>query len=213
MKAVSLYSGGMDSFVLLNKYKSKIALALSFKYGSKHNNAEAKRAQDECARLGVERRVISLDFDNYGIKSDLLLSGGAVPHGHYQDKTMVKTVVPFRNGIMISIAISVAESIGASHVLIANHAGDHEIYPDCREGFISSMRAASVAGTYAGVDIYAPFTNITKREIALIGRDMGLDFSRSYSCYEGDETHCGKCGTCTERKEALAGFDNTQYKA
>ena len=212
MKNVLLFSGGMDSFVLLNKYKDSVAVALSFVYGSKHNAQESAHAAAECERLGIDRRVINLDFDGFGIKSDLLLSGGAVPHGHYEDESMKKTVVPFRNGIMLSIAGAIADSVGASSVMIANHAGDHAIYPDCRADFIDSMSNAITTGTHSGVRILAPFTNKTKRDIAIIGKDMGLDFNLSYSCYEGGAIHCGKCGTCTERKEALNGFDFTVYK-
>ena len=125
------------------------------------------------------------------------------------------TVVPFRNGIMLSIAIGIAESNNLKKVLIANHGGDHTIYPDCRPGFISAIDAAAKAGTFVDVGVSAPYTNITKADIARIGKRLGIDYSETWSCYKGGEKHCGKCGTCVERKEALAEAgieDTTEYE-
>ena len=128
---------------------------------------------------------------------------------------MKSTVVPFRNGIMLSVACGLAESYGLKHVLIANHAGDHAIYPDCREPFIDAMSRAMKEGTYDGITIFAPYTNKSKADIARHGRSIGIDYGITYSCYKGGEKHCGKCGTCIERKEALAeaGIDDpTEYE-
>jgi 7-cyano-7-deazaguanine synthase len=139
----------------------------------------------------------------------------AVPEGHYQDKNMKSTVVPFRNGIMLSIACGLAESRGLTKVLIANHAGDHAIYPDCRATFIDAMNQAMAYGTYEHINIYAPYTSLSKTDIAKVGKVLGIDYSKTYSCYKGGEKHCGKCGTCVERKEALrdAGIDDpTEYE-
>ena len=97
-------------------------------------------------------------------------------------------------------------------VLLANHSGDHAIYPDCRPEFVDAFDRAAEAGTYNGVRIVSPYCNITKRDIALRGKALGIDYSRTWSCYKGGEKHCGRCGTCTERKEALAGFDPTEYE-
>jgi len=210
--AVILYSGGMDSTVLLYQYRDHIKLAISFDYGSKHNKEEQKYAKLNCKDLGIEHKVIEIDFNKLGFKSDLLKSGGAVPHGHYEDESMKKTVVPFRNGIMLSIATGLAESLECKEVLISNHFGDHAIYPDCRKSFIEPMNKAIKNGTYANVQILAPYTDITKRNIALFGKEKNINFADTYSCYEGDKIHCGECGTCVERKEALLGFDNTKYK-
>jgi len=210
--AVILYSGGMDSTVLLYQYRDHIKLAISFDYGSKHNKEEQKYAKLNCKDLGIEHKVIEIDFNKLGFKSDLLKSGGAVPHGHYEDESMKKTVVPFRNGIMLSIATGLAESLECKEVLISNHFGDHAIYPDCRLDFIKNMSNAMKYGTYKQIEINAPFTLYDKRHVGIKGKDLGVDFSKTYSCYEGQEVHCGKCGTCVERKEALEGFDNTQYK-
>ena len=210
-KSIILYSGGLDSTTVLYKYKSEIKLAVSFDYGSKHNQKEIEHAVKNCSILNIEHRIIKVDFNAFGFVSDLLKSGGEIPKGHYEDVSMKRTVVPFRNGIMLSIAAGIAESIECNRIIISNHAGDHAIYPDCREAFIKGMNEAIKTGTYNEIEIFAPFTNISKRDIALIGKEIGIDYSLSYSCYKGGNTHCGECGTCTERKEALEGFDNTNY--
>jgi 7-cyano-7-deazaguanine synthase len=209
---VILYSGGMDSSVALYQYSQQIRLAVSFDYGSKHNKIEIKYAAKNCKQLGIEHRIVEIDLNKMGFVSDLLQSGGDIPDGHYEDENMKKTVVPFRNGIMLSIAAGIAESMDCSKLLISNHAGDHAIYPDCRPDFIQSMSDAIRFGTYNKVEIMAPFTNLTKREIALKGKEIEVPFENTYSCYNGQEIHCGTCGTCTERKEALAGFDKTEYR-
>ncbi|MBQ6912293.1 MAG: 7-cyano-7-deazaguanine synthase QueC [Bacteroidales bacterium] len=213
MKALLIYSGGLDSTTLLYEYKDSIALAVTFDYGSKHNAREISYAEENCKRLGIKHMVIPLGFIGQYFKSDLLLSGGAIPEGGYAEENMKSTVVPFRNGIMLAVAAGLAESYGLDTVLLANHSGDHAIYPDCRPEFVEAMDAAVKAGTYEGIRVVSPYCDITKRDIALRGRAIGLDYSLTYSCYKGGEKHCGKCGTCTERKEALEGFDPTEYEA
>ena len=211
MKAVLVYSGGLDSTTLLYEYKDSIALAVSFDYGSKHNKRELEYAALNCKRLGIRHLVIPLEFMGKYFKSDLLIGGGDIPEGSYADENMKSTVVPFRNGIMLSISAGLAESYELDAIMLANHSGDHAIYPDCRPEFIEGMAAAVEAGTYNGVKVVSPYCNMTKREIALRGRELGVDFSLTYSCYKGGEKHCGRCGTCVERKEALEGFDPTEY--
>ena len=211
MKAVLVYSGGLDSTTLLYEYKDSIALAVSFDYGSKHNKRELEYAALNCKRLGIRHLVIPLEFMGKYFKSDLLIGGGDIPEGSYADENMKSTVVPFRNGIMLSISAGLAESYELDAIMLANHSGDHAIYPDCRPEFIEGMAAAVEAGTYNGVKVVSPYCNMTKREIALRGRELGVDYSLTYSCYKGGEKHCGKCGTCVERKEALDGFDPTEY--
>jgi 7-cyano-7-deazaguanine synthase len=160
--------------------------------------------------------VISLDFINRLFTSDLLQSGGEVPEGHYADENMKKTVVPFRNGIMLAIACGIAESRGAEGLVIAAHAGDHAIYPDCREGFMQGMATAMREGTYACVELLRPFIHLDKAGIARLGASLGVDYAQTWSCYKGHDLHCGKCGTCVERIEAfaLAGMaDPTVYEA
>lgn len=214
--SIIILSGGMDSVTLLYDQREYIALAVTFDYGSNHNKREAECAAYHCQQLGIEHIIIPLDFMHRYFKSSLLDGADAVPEGHYQDENMKSTVVPFRNGIMLSIACGLAESRGLTKVLIANHSGDHAIYPDCRGTFISSMSEAMGYGTYANVNIYAPYTSLTKGGIAAIGKRLGIDYSKTYSCYKGGEKHCGKCGTCVERKEALAEAgieDPTEYEA
>lgn len=208
---IILYSGGMDSTVALYRYANQIRLALSFNYGSKHNEPEIAAAKRNCESLGIEHRTIEIDLNKMGFVSDLLQSGGEIPEGNYEDDNMKKTVVPFRNGIILSIAAGIAESLDCDKILISNHAGDHAIYPDCREEFILHMNKAIQTGTYNHTGIFAPFTKLSKREIALIGKEVNVPFEHTYSCYKGQEIHCGVCGTCTERKEALQGFDPTDY--
>lgn len=209
--SIIVVSGGMDSITLLYDYKDRIALAVSFDYGSNHNAKELPLAEMHCKRLGIPHITIPLMFMKDYFKSSLLEGAEAIPEGNYDEENMKSTVVPFRNGIMLSVACGLAETHHLKHVMMANHSGDHTIYPDCRPGFVSSMSAAIQAGTYDGVDIVAPYTNITKADIARIGKRLGIDYSETWSCYKGDEHHCGKCGTCRERREALAeaGIDDT----
>jgi 7-cyano-7-deazaguanine synthase len=204
-----IYSGGMDSTVLLHQYLPEIALCISFDYGSKHNEKEIEMAKYNTAHLNVEHIIIPLAFIKQYFHSSLL--EGNIPEGHYEDESMRSTVVPFRNGIMLSIVIGLAESKGLEAVYIANHAGDHAIYPDCRNTFIGAIKEAAYHGTYNHIKIISPYVDKTKREIALIGQGIKVDFTETYSCYKGGNKHCGVCGTCVERKEALVGFDETRY--
>lgn len=193
----------MDSTTLLHERKDEIALAMTFDYGSRHNAREIECARKNCEMLGIEHLVIPLAFMGQYFKSSLLIGGEEIPEGHYADENMKSTVVPFRNGIMLAVAAGLAESRGLRKVMLANHGGDHAIYPDCRPGFVDAMSEAIRQGTYDGLYIDAPYTNITKSDIARIGKRIGVDYSLTYSCYKGGEKHCGKCGTCVERKEAL----------
>ena len=214
--SVIILSGGMDSVTLLHYRKERIALAVSFDYGSNHNVREIECARRQCENLGIEHLVIPLDFMGIYFRSSLLEGADSIPEGHYADENMKSTVVPFRNGIMLSVACGLAESRGLRHVMMENHGGDHAIYPDCRPEFVTSMSDAMRNGTYEGVDILAEFTNITKSDIARLGKKLGVDYSMTYSCYKGGAKHCGRCGTCIERKEAMreAGIDDpTVYEA
>lgn len=199
-----IVSGGMDSITLLYDRKDEIALGISFDYGSNHNAREIPFAKMHCERLGIKHITINLDFMHQYFKSSLLDGAEAIPEGHYADDNMKSTVVPFRNGIMLAIAIGIAESNNLDQVFIANHGGDHTIYPDCRPEFINAIDAAATAGTYNNVKVIAPYTKITKSDIARIGKRLGIDYAETWSCYKGGEVHCGKCGTCVERKETLA---------
>jgi 7-cyano-7-deazaguanine synthase len=218
MKVVVLCSGGMDSVAALywaEREHTVVAVA-SFDYGAKHNHREIPFAAEHARKFGVRHEVIGLDFINRLFASNLLSSGGEIPEGHYEAANMKQTVVPFRNGIMLSIACGFAESIGAEALLIAAHGGDHAIYPDCREDFMQAIGTAMSLGTYADIKLLRPFISKNKAQIASEGIRLGLDFSRTWSCYKGGAVHCGKCGTCVERREAfaLAGVvDPTVYES
>lgn len=212
--SVLIVSGGMDSITMLYEYKERIALGISFDYGSNHNAREIPFAAMHCERLGIKHIVINLGFMHQYFKSSLLEGAEAIPEGNYDEENMKSTVVPFRNGIMLSIAAGVAESNGLKYVMMANHGGDHTIYPDCRPEFVSAMSEATRLGTYPGIEVLAPYTGITKSDIARHGKVLGIDYAETWSCYKGGEHHCGKCGTCRERIEALADAgieDHTVY--
>lgn len=204
-KVVVLVSGGVDSVTALYDaaQRYQIIAGVSFDYGAKHNTREIPFAAYHCGHLQVQHIVISLDFINQLFKSDLLKSGGAIPEGHYEELTMKQTVVPFRNGIMMAIVAGYAESVEAKGLIIAAHSGDHAIYPDCREEFMKSMGDAIRLGTYEQVEVIRPFIAMSKAQIAKRGQELGIDFSQTWSCYKGGDVHCGKCGTCVERREAF----------
>ena len=205
----------MDSVTMMYEYAEQIALAVSFDYGSNHNKKEIEFAKLHCERLGIRHLIIPLAFMGQYFKSSLLEGADAIPEGHYTAENMKSTVVPFRNGIMLSIACGLAESNGLKKVLIANHGGDHTIYPDCRPEFINAMSSAMTLGTDTHVEVFAPYTNITKSDIARHGKTLNINNAETWSCYKGGDKHCGKCGTCVERKEALAEAgieDTTEYE-
>lgn len=218
MKVVVLVSGGLDSVTALYHaaHEHEVVAGLSFDYGAKHNARELPFAAWHCEKLVVPHQVVDLPFINELFQSDLLQSGGEIPDGHYEAENMKQTVVPFRNGILLSIAAGYAESIGAEGLVIAAHSGDHAIYPDCREEFMRPMAEAIEAGTYADLQIVRPFIDKKKEDIVTAGAELGVDFSQTWSCYKGGKSHCGTCGTCIERIEAFqrAGIeDPTIYEA
>lgn len=199
-----IYSGGLDSTTLLYEEKSRIALAVTFDYGSNHAEHEMSCAKFHCLNLGIEHLIIDLGLIKMYMPSSLTEGASTVPEGRYDDANMRSTVVPFRNGIMLSVACGIAESRGFGRVLMANHSGDHAVYPDCRPSFVNAMDTAMRLGTYVGVRLAAPYTNMTKTEIVRRGHELGVDYAHTYSCYKGGKYHCGCCGTCTERREAFA---------
>lgn len=212
---VLILSGGIDSTTLLYEYQDKIALAVSFHYGSNHNDKEIPFAEYHCNRLGIKHITIPLSFMKDYFQSSLLQGADAIPEGNYDDENMKSTVVPFRNGIMLAIAAGFAETNGLRRVMMANHSGDHAIYPDCRPKFVDAMGKAIEAGTYEGITLETPYTHLSKADIVKRGSSLGIDYTQTWSCYKGEEIHCGKCGTCRERKEAFALAklaDATQYE-
>jgi 7-cyano-7-deazaguanine synthase len=207
----------MDSGVLLAWASQRYhgIHALSFDYGSKHAARELAMAEDLAKAYQARFIKVGLPFMDDLFSSSLLKSGEAIPEGSYAEANMLSTVVPFRNGIMLSIAIGYAEDLKIGTVLIAAHAGDHPVYPDCRGSFMDAMDQAAMQGTYAGVRVQAPFVDFTKETIAKMGRSLGFDFTRTWSCYKGGDIHCGVCATCIERKAALGfgqGLDPTRYR-
>ena len=213
--SVIIVSGGLDSITLLYDKAETIALAISFDYGQNHSRKELPYAEYHCQKLGIPHITIPLTFMHQYFKSSLLEGAEAIPEGHYEEENMKSTVVPFRNGIMLAIATGIAESHELKRVYIANHGGDHTIYPDCRPEFIDAMDKATSAGTFVDVRVEAPYTNISKADIVRRGTALGIDYAKTWSCYKGSEIHCGKCGTCVERKEAFAHAgveDPTEYE-
>lgn len=213
--SIIIVSGGLDSITLLYDKAETIALAISFDYGQNHSKKELPYAEYHCQKLGIPHITIPLTFMHQYFKSSLLEGAEAIPEGHYEEENMKSTVVPFRNGIMLAIATGIAESHELKRVYIANHGGDHTIYPDCRPEFIDAMDKATSAGTFVDVRVEAPYTNISKADIVRRGTALGIDYAKTWSCYKGSEMHCGKCGTCVERKEAFADAgvkDPTEYE-
>jgi len=215
--ALVVFSGGMDSTTALLWARREFSgiSAVSFSYGSKHNARELAAANMICRKLNIPRLEIPLDFIGKYFHSSLLKTGGSIPEGAYDEANMASTVVPFRNGIMLAAAAGLAEDSGYSAVILGNHTGDHAIYPDCRPEFIDGMARAIETGTGGKVKLLSPFCHMTKGQIAALGAELGVDFSLTWSCYNGREKHCGKCGTCRERKDAFreAGLpDPTVYE-
>lgn len=207
MKVISILSGGMDSTTALAKSKHdghEVVAAANFQYGSKHNEKERYSFWKIVEHYKIPGLMIELPFIGELFKSNLLKTGDEIPEGHYADESMKKTVVPFRNGIMLSIAAGIAESYGAKGIVLGNHFGDHAIYPDCRADFAAAMRSAIRLGTYAEIELISPFQDISKTDIARIGGRIGVPFELTWTCYKGNEKHCGKCGSCVERKEAFS---------
>lgn len=208
MKVLVTLSGGIDSTTVLHyavkNYGRDNVEAVSYDYGSKHNARELEFAKEQADKLQVKHKIVTLDFNAWGFKSDLLTSGGDIPEGHYEADNMKSTVVPFRNGIILAITAGYADSIGANIVMLGSHAGDHAIYKDCRQEFTMAMNLAVYLGTDNGVKVVSPFNDKSKGDIIDDGINIYcVDYSNTWSCYKGGEKHCGKCGTCVERIEAF----------
>lgn len=217
-KVVVVYSGGMDSTTLLYDLAESYALyPLSFAYGQRHEK-ELYSAYQIAHILKLPLFVCDLRNIQPLLKGSALTSFDVpVPDGHYTEETMRATVVPNRNAIMMSLAWAYATSIGATAIATAVHAGDHTIYPDCREPFIKALEKAFALGTdtYSSCSrILTPYINSSKSDIVLRGHTLKVPYEHTWSCYKGESVHCGTCGTCVERKEAfvLAGvLDPTTY--
>ena len=206
-KVVVIYSGGMDSFTLLNQVIADgyTVFPLTFNYGQKHVR-EIQAAREVCATLGLAHKVVDVSAINQLMLSSSLISDSHidVPEGHYEADNMKSTVVPNRNMILLSLAIGYAVDIGANKVFYGAHAGDHAIYPDCRPEFVKAMDAVARIANYEPVSIETPYLNASKGDILRRGLAMGLNYANTWTCYNGRGKACGKCGACNERLEAFA---------
>ena len=204
-KVVVIYSGGMDSFTVLNKalQQGHEVYALSFDYGQRHVK-ELKVAAQVCEKLGVSHKIVDISAINQLIGGSSLTDDIEVPEGHYEEESMKSTIVPNRNMILLSLAVGYAVSLKASKVYYGAHSGDHAIYPDCRPEFVQKMDDVCRIANYDAVEIFSPYLNNTKIDILTDGLKMGLDYSQTWTCYNGRDKACGKCGACQERLEAFA---------
>jgi 7-cyano-7-deazaguanine synthase len=203
-KAVVIFSGGMDSFTILNKVikQGDTPYALSFNYGQRHKK-ELDYAARACKILGIKHKIIDISAINELIGGSSLTDDINVPEGHYEEDSMKQTVVPNRNMILLSMAVGYAVSIGASDVYYGAHSGDHAIYPDCRPQFVDAMNDVCAIANYESVTIKTPYLHHSKIDILTDGLSMGLDYGLTWTCYNGQEKACGKCGACQERLEAF----------
>lgn len=215
MKAVLIYSGGLDSTTLLYhlRHEGHELRCLGIDYGQRHRR-ELESGKSICASLGIEYRIADLGSIRPFLAGSALTDDIEVPNGHYTEQSMRQTVVPNRNMIMISVAIGWAVSLKYDAVAYAAHAGDHTIYPDCRPAFTEAMALTAGLCDWRPIQLYCPFIDKSKADLVRIGSELGVPFEKTWSCYQGGEAHCGRCCTCTERREAfrLAGVaDPTVY--
>lgn len=205
-KAVIIASGGMDSTTLLYDILSQgcDAYALSVNYGQRHAK-ELEFIGKTCKKLKVSHKVVDLSTAGKELLGGNALTSKdiAVPEGDYKEENMKRTVVPNRNMILLSLAVGYAISIGAKKVFYGAHAGDHAIYPDCRKEFVEAMRRAVLLADWEPVELEAPYLDLSKADIVIKGKELGVDYSLTWSCYKGGKKACGKCGTCRERLEAF----------
>lgn len=210
-KVVVIYSGGMDSFTVLHRAlrDGHDVYALSFNYGQRHVK-ELDVAEQVTRQLGISHKIVDISAINELIANSSLTSNSeAIPEGHYEEASMQSTVVPNRNMILLSLAIGYAVSIDAEAVYYGAHSGDHAIYPDCRPEFVRRMNDVSQIANYEPVQISVPYLDNDKAEILRDGLNMGLDYANTWTCYNGRDKACGKCGACVERLEAFAANEVT----
>jgi len=203
-KVVVIYSGGMDSFTVLNRAlkDGKEVYALSFDYGQRHVK-ELECASSVCISLNINHKVIDISAINQLLAGSSLTDDIDIPEGHYEAESMKSTIVPNRNMILLSMAVGYAVSVGAGQVYYGAHSGDHAIYPDCRPEFVQKMNDVCLIANYESVEIFSPYLTVDKTAILTDGLSMGLDYSNTWTCYNGREKACGKCGACQERLEAF----------
>jgi 7-cyano-7-deazaguanine synthase len=204
-KVVVIYSGGMDSFTVLNRalHDGKEVFALTFDYGQRHVK-EIEYASSVCQSLNVNHKVIDISAINQLLAGSSLTDDIDIPEGHYEAESMKSTVVPNRNMILLSLAVGYAVSVGASQFYYGAHSGDHAIYPDCRPEFVMKMNDVCKIANYESVEIFSPYLTVTKSDILTDGLKMGLKYDNTWTCYNGREKACGQCGACQERLEAFS---------
>jgi len=213
-------SGGMDSATVLGYYHSKNykIYPIFFNYQSKHNKYELECSKKLAEYFKTEPlKIVNLNFIGELFKSNLLDGQGEIPEGHYEAPNMALTVVPGRNSIFITIMSGYAESVGAEFVAVGTHAGDHMIYPDCREVFISSMNTSIQLSSDGKVKIQTPIQRLNKTGILQMGHRLRfpVPYELTRTCYKDQELSCGKCGSCQERLEAFRNIgkkDPIQYQ-
>lgn len=204
-KVVVIYSGGMDSFTVLHRAINEDyeVYALSFNYGQRHDK-ELVYAAKVCEELGVNHLITDITQINQLLQGSSLTSDDIeVAEGHYTAENMKSTIVPNRNMILLSLAVGYAVSIEAEKVFYGAHGGDHTIYPDCRPEFVMAMNDVTKIANFEPVEIVSPFLNDDKIKILNYGLALGLDYGKTWTCYNGREKACGKCGSCVERLEAF----------
>jgi len=207
MKALAIVSGGLDSVTLAHflNHHGQLKGILSFDYGQRHKK-ELIFAAQTAKRLGVPHHLIDLTNITAHLKNSALTDDVPVPDGHYAADTMKQTIVPNRNAIMLAVAFGIAPAHDYNAIAIAIHAGDHFIYPDCRPEFaelFDRMEQKAMEGV-ANIKLLTPFVTITKADIARHAGTLHVPIAETWSCYKGGEIHCGRCGTCVERREAFA---------
>lgn len=205
LKTVCVLSGGMDSTTLLYHLIDigHEVKAISFNYGQRHIR-ELEQAKKTCEKLGIEHKIVDMEFMKSVASNSSLTGDIPTPHGHYAAENMKLTVVPNRNMIMASIAIGWAVNIGYNCIALGVHAGDHAIYPDCRPVFIEKLREIGLIANFSSINVLAPFLLMDKGDIAIRGKQLKVPYQDTHTCYEGTEIPCGKCGACQEREEAMA---------
>jgi 7-cyano-7-deazaguanine synthase len=203
-KVVIIYSGGMDSYTSLHlaRQQGYDVHAVSFNYGQRHSK-ELIYAKLVTEKYKIPHKIVDISSINQLIGGSSLTDNIEVPEGHYEEESMKQTVVPNRNMILLSMAVGYAVSINAEAVYFGAHSGDHAIYPDCRTEFVDAMNAVCAIANYEPIAIRAPFLKDDKVEILKIGLKLGLDYNETWTCYNGREKACGKCGSCQERLEAF----------
>jgi 7-cyano-7-deazaguanine synthase len=218
MKTIVVCSGGLDSVSLAHKIAGEAELLrlVTFNYGQRHDK-EIGFAEACADRLGVPCDVVDIRPIGKLLTGSALTDDVEIPDGHYAEDSMKLTVVPNRNAIMLSVAFGIAAARQADAVATAVHGGDHFIYPDCRPGFVTAFEAMQKQALdgYADIRLYTPFVTVPKSAIVTEGARHNTPFAETWSCYKGGEIHCGRCGTCVERREAfdLAGIDDpTVYR-